>query len=94
MFPAISRMHTEHAELDEERDEVDAVEEMTRISRGKYTFLIKLPLLISVSGEAPTPIWKKFQGIKPQTRNSAKLESPLGSPVGGSTFRKTPKTSQ
>ena len=32
---------------------------------------------------------KKFHGKRPQRRNSAKEWSPLGSPVGGRTFRNT-----
>ena len=65
--------------------------EATRISRGKYTFLIRLLFAISEPIDAVVPSAKKFHGNEPQSRNSAKEWSPLGCPVGGWILRKTAK---
>ena len=66
----------------------------TTISRGKYTFLMRLPLLISDSVETIIESLRNRNGMRPHSRKRTKLFSPLGSPIGGTTFRNSPNTIQ
>src|SRR5436305_13285998 len=51
-------------------------------------------LALPMSADIPPiiPLDRKFHGSSPHNRKKAKLWSPLGSPVGGFTFRKKLKT--
>src|SRR5437660_8208942 len=53
---------------------------------------MRLALPIRAPIPPPMPLDRKFHGSMPHSRKNAKLCSPLGSPVGGFTFRKKLKT--
>ena len=88
MFPAISRIaHSTPSSMSMVTTS-DAVPEATSSSRGKYTFLMRLPLPTIEPSPMLRPFWKRFHGTSAQSRKSANECRPLGSPVGGSIFRK------
>ena len=66
----------------------DAVPETTSSSRGKYTFLMRLPLPTIEPSAHVEPVLEQVPRHERAQRKSANECRPLGCPVGGSIFRK------
>src|SRR6478752_3880482 len=72
----------------------DSALEMTSVSRGKYTFLIRLPLATSEPMPVVTTLLKNSHGSKPQDNQSANTSKPDGSPSAGFALSSREKTTE
>ncbi len=88
MFPASSRMAQSTPSSMSIVTTSDADRRRDQQLAGEVDLLDEVPVADSAPRPMLRPFWKKFQGMSAHSRNSANECNPLGSPTGGSIFRK------